>query len=829
VACTNRYVICKFSGDMLANVARVPFVPNPVDGVRFHSDVVANLWHRASLFQDLRKSRTKRAFRAPAIFLTGILLTLFGFLLTGALQNAAAADVLTQHNDNARTGANLGETVLTTASVKPDTFGLLWTLYVDGQIVAQPLYVSQLRIDTSTNPSAPLVQGTFNAVVVATMHNTVYVYDADAENRLPDGRTKPLWATWLGQPRVSGADIDMFATNDPEWGIVATPVIDPQKSTVWVVAWHDDGGTMRYRLHSLNVKDGSQRRPPVVIGGDPPDPAKPCAYPNGFNPCKQKQRAALLLDKAVIYVAFGGDGNRGSLFAFDAATLQQRASWSPTPTGSNGGIWQSGQGPAADQDGNVYLMIANGTFDANTGGPNYGQSFVKLRLDNGSFTVKDYFTPCDQEFLSSVDLDLGSGGPVLIPGTNLVFGGGKKGFLYVVSRNNMGKYAASPLAPNCKNPNAIQEFQASELHMHGAGTSFGHIHGSPVFWKGPDKSRAYVWGETDRLKAFTFEQGKFTGVSAPTTSTFAAPPLSMPGGMLSVSSNGAKPGSGIVWAVVPFDGDANKARGVQGILLALDAQNVTRQLWTSELSGARDRLGLFAKFVAPTIAGGKVFVATYGDKEPNVRPPQPPAHYYVAVYGLLPHQHPKPIVNQMRDDVSVTAATAITAVALDSSTCRPVDAGNVDCTAALSQQFGAPSLHTVIVPSGYDFAGCNLLRVTTASKQSGLATATGIGWYSADATSGAQAMTSGRFVTTAELKQVGTATFKSGAPAILHEFVGVANCPAGQVSFDKLFKPYVQFENAPDGKIYRNWDVAQNYRISRGTPRFDRSADVLAP
>ena len=145
---------------------------------------------------------------------------------------------------------------------------------------------------------------------------------------------------------------------------MGTPVIDPQKSTVWVVAWHAEGGTFTYRLHALNLKDGAERQPSVLIGGAPPDPAKPCAYPGGYNPCHQKQRTALLLSQGVIYIAFGGDGNRGGVFAHDAASLQQVAFWPSTPTGNDGGIWQSGQGPAADDDGNVYLVTGNGTFDA---------------------------------------------------------------------------------------------------------------------------------------------------------------------------------------------------------------------------------------------------------------------------------------------------------------------------------------------------------------------------------------------------------------------------------------------------------------------------------
>src|SRR5215471_8891709 len=343
-------------------------------------------------------------------------------LLACGPPSTEAADVLTQHNDNARTGANTAETVLTTANVKPETFGRLWTLYADGQVSAQPLYISQVAVDTSANANTPLVRGTFNAVLVATMHNTVYLYDADRENPLPDGRTKPLWATWLGEPRPGGKDIDMWSTNDPEWGILSTPVIDPQKTTVWVVAWHSEGGRLLYRLHALNLRDGTHRHPPVVIGGDPPNAAQPCAYPGGFNPCLQKQRAAVLLSQGALYVTFGGDGNRGSIFVIDAASLQQRAVWVSTPTGINGGIWQSGQGPAADADGTVYLITGNGTFDANTGGRNYGDSFVKLKLANGALAVQDYFTPCNQAFLDGKDYDLGTGGAVLVPDTNLLYG-----------------------------------------------------------------------------------------------------------------------------------------------------------------------------------------------------------------------------------------------------------------------------------------------------------------------------------------------------------------------------------------------------------------------
>jgi hypothetical protein len=269
-------------------------------------------------------------------------------------------------------------------------------------------------------------------------------------------------------------------------------------------------------------------------------------------------------------------------------------------------------------------------------------------------------------------------------------------------------------------------------------------------------------------------------------------------------------------------------------VLALDAQDVTKQLWTSELAGARDRLGLFAKFQVPTVADGKVFVPTYGDDEQqrvyggNTRPAQLPARYYVAVYGPLGHgPHGKVVVNKDEDDVTVTKAVATAPLALDLGTCPPADPGNLDCTAALAARFAAPALHRVIVPVGGNFAGCNVLLVTTASKQAAVANSTGVGWYAAEATAGSQAMTTGRFVPRAELKVAGAATLKTGDPAVLHTFVGVANCPAGQGSFDRLFKPYMEFDTPQ--QTFRNWDRSANYRISRTAPQFDRSANVLGP
>ena len=783
----------------------------------------------------LAKSTGVKSMYLPVRRLRLFLAYLSGVVAVLGLSAAEAGDVLTQHYNNARTGATLEESVLNTTNVASGIFQKLWTLYADGQIVAQPLYVSDLQIDTTANPAAPPVKGKFNAVIIATMHNTVYVYDADKENRGPDGRTVPLWATWLGQPRAGGKDIDMWSTNDPEWGIVSTPVVSEDKATLFVVAWHNDGADgLRYRLHALDLKSGAQRRAPVNVGVSSSDPSQPCKPQNQFNPCSQKQRAALLLSNGIIYIGFGGDGNRGALFAFDAASLTQKAFWSPTPTGRSGGIWQSGQGPAADAQGMVYLMIGNGTFDADTGGHNYGDSFVKLNFEGQGLVVKDFFTPCNNKFLDQLDLDLGSAGPMLVPDTPpRIISGGKEGILYVLSLTDMGKFAASPTAPNCQNPNAVQQVNAFPPVFHNGQKHWGNIHGSPVFWKEPETAWVYVWGENSRLEAFNFEGGLLKNVDNPKESKFR-PPIGMPGGMLTVSANGSQPGSGIVWAVVPLDGDANQQRGVKGIVLALDAHDVSRTLWTSEQDAERDRLGLFAKFDPPMVANGKVFVATYGDDEPlrkyagDSRPAAFPKNFYVAVYGLQTAPMPAHrVIDQDRDDVAVIRAET-SPLTLDTSRCKPIDATSVDCTDALAENAQAPSLHRVLLAPNQDLRACALLRVTTAAKNAALQGALGIGFWSTQAVGGNQAAEdAGRFIPKDQLKARGNATLKSGDPATLYEFVGVLNCPAvGSEQVVRLFKPYMEFAGA-GGSVIHNWDLASNYLISRTVQQFDRSADVL--
>ncbi|MEI7996018.1 MAG: hypothetical protein WCH01_14065, partial [Methylococcaceae bacterium] len=265
-------------------------------------------------------------------------------------------NVLTHHNDNRRSGANLQETQLNVADVK-QKFGKLWTLFVDGQIVAQPLYVSGLNVSG---------KGNFNAVIVSTMHNTIYVYDADKKPTLPQSQDALIWAQWLGQPQTENPGFDSWNTNFPEYGILSTPVINNEGTTLYAVSWHNNNGG-EFHLHAIDLTKASFPGP-----GFPPtdyrDIVKPAPVITAsikkagggtlkLDASQQKQRAALLLDNGVLYIGFStnresGGNLHGWLLAYDAHTLKQKAVWNVTPTGINGGIWQAGSGPAADATGN---------------------------------------------------------------------------------------------------------------------------------------------------------------------------------------------------------------------------------------------------------------------------------------------------------------------------------------------------------------------------------------------------------------------------------------------------------------------------------------------
>ena len=537
-----------------------------------------------------------------------------------------AADVFTQRGDNQRTAVNTGEQQLTHQSVRTH-FGKLWTLYSDAKIMAQPLYVGNMKSNTCP--------GGCNTVIFASMKGTIYAYKADQK---PTSINDTLvWAKYLGDPRNGGGDIDMWATDDPWWGILGTPVIDPANRLLYVVAWNNDNN---YRVYALDLQDGQVKKGAVVVQGTVNGRQ---FFQNGQQ--TRKQRAGLLLDHGLLYVGFGGDtgGIAGWFFVYDAATLALKAVWSPVPGGPNGGIWMSGNGPLADQDGTVYMQTANGAFDKQNN--KFGNALVKLRLNGGQIQVEDSYAPCNTAFMNANDMDLGSAGPVFLPG-NLILSGGKFGAFYLMKRSQLGGF--QPGGNNCNDSNLVLErVQATR----------GHIHGNPVFWNGSNGDWIYVMGEGDNLKAFPFQNDRIKAAPGEVKKSAWRPPKPtvnncqgrlpdnwMPGGSLTVSSNGKTAGTGIVWVVSPANGDANTFRGVKGMLMAFNAENVGEELWRSQGADSAhdtaDSFGLLARFAPPTVANGKVFVGNAGDGEAVAsycngnRPRNFPANFGLVVYGL---------------------------------------------------------------------------------------------------------------------------------------------------------------------------------------------------
>jgi len=571
-------------------------------------------------------------------------------------------DVLTRRYNDERNGVNDRETILTQENVR-SRFGKLWTLYADGKIMAQPLYVSNLRVPgkkiAGSTAQRKCANGC-NAVIFATMKGSVYAYMADQRPTSKDDTL--LWSTYLSDqqnchcnatgPQLGTSKVESEGLDDPWWGILSTPVIDRTTNSLFVIDWTND---QQYRLYDLNLTTGAVQKGPVVVDGKVG--SQSFAPPAGETQTA-RQRAGLLLSGGLLYAAFGMDNPDqagGWLFVYDAATLELKTVWSPTPNGRDGGIWMSGDGPSVDDAGNIYLQTGNGVLDPAKN--SYGDSIVKLRYQNGAMVLEGFFAPCNQALLKKCDLDQGSTGAVLFGDS--VLGAGKDGKLFLMHTNQMPGYRADAAISqsggcgsgrsDCEEPAALtQKWQVTKEKISGA----------PVVWKGPrNQTWLYVMAVGDALKAYPWKDGKFD-VQAVTRSDFIQPRLDKvpscqtnehggawwPGGFIEVSSDGTKPGTGIVWALVPANGDSNHCRGVKGMLLALNAEDITQELWRSQgqdanLTDTDNSFGLLPRFNLPTIANGKVFVSTAGDSEPlrHYRGPRPapgPANYYLTVYGL---------------------------------------------------------------------------------------------------------------------------------------------------------------------------------------------------
>lgn len=504
----------------------------------------------------------------------------------------AQASVTTHHNDVSRTGQNLNETILNTSNVNVNQFGKLFACLVDGYIYAQPLYMAQVTVSSVLH----------NVVYVATENNSVYAFDAD--------NGAQLWHVNFGTPVPSTDIASTYKDLTPVIGITGTPVIDPVSSTIYLVGKTKDTSTNTYHqsLHALDITSGAERpgSPAEIAASVPGTGSGSTGGSLAFQPLYQLNRPGLLLLNGVVYIAFGSHGDigpyHGWVLAYDASTLAQIAAFNTTPNGSEGAIWQGGQGLVADAD-NIYFMTGNGSFDVNTGGTDYGDSVIKLSTSTG-LSVSDYFTPDNQNSLNQSDADLGSGGPILLPGTTSIVGGGKDGILRLINTAGMGEFNLGLNAD-------LQEFQATS----------GIIMIGPVYWDTPNHGPVvYLWGPGDHLKAFQFTNGSFQ-TTAISQSTMTSPAGNSNAAPLSVSANGSTSGTGILWAALSFSGDSNQ-QTVSGILRAFDASNLLTELWDSKQNVARDDVGSYAKFVPPTVANGKVYLATFSNQ--------------LLVYGLLP-------------------------------------------------------------------------------------------------------------------------------------------------------------------------------------------------
>jgi hypothetical protein len=556
-------------------------------------------------------------------------------------------DVLTQHNDNMRSGLNANETLLTPANVTVSKFGKLFTHPVDGIIVGQPLYASNVLMNDGQ---------LHNVVYVATQHNTVYAFDADGTQ---GNNASPLWSVSLNDGGTPDpiADYGCTGTHYTEIGIVSTPAIDPGKTTLYVVAKTLTNSVRNFSLHALDITTGNELSGgPVIIMGT-------AASGNGsgtFNPIFQLQRPALLLQNGVIYIGFGGNGcdvyaYNGWLFAYNSQTLQQEFAFLVTPDGRKGSIWQGGSGPATDANGYIYFATANGDYDGPPGNYDYADSVLKMGWSGGVLSVVDYFTPYNQQQLKNLDLDLGSSGPLVLPDQpgpypHLMVAGGKEGTLYLVNRDAMGQF--SPDGDNVAQsiPGAV----ATE------------VAGVPSYWNG----NVYLAGDADYIKQFALVNGLLTQQPVSETTVFfgGAGPAST-----SITANGNS--NGILWAI----------RHTNPALFAFDPTNLATKFYdsTQALMG-RDKLVPVARFVTPTISNGKVYI---GGKAA------------LAAYGLLPRLSVGTGNNQTGMEKTVLPV-ALSVAAADAYASTPLVGIAVTC-----KDGGAGGLFTPSQPQTTDATG----------------------------------------------------------------------------------------------------------------------------
>ncbi|MGA7753054.1 MAG: pyrrolo-quinoline quinone [Candidatus Sulfotelmatobacter sp.] len=512
-------------------------------------------------------------------------------LLSALAGIPSIAQVTTSQYDNARTGATLHEKILNPSNVNAKQFGKLGAFKVDGAVYAQPLFLPSVEIPR---------KGTHDVLFVATEHDSVFAFDA---NRPGDA---PLWqVSFLDKARgltTLSEDNAQCPFIRPEVGITSTPVIDLPSGTLYVLARtripHRASADEYFQhLHALAITTGVEKfgGPKLVTASVPGRGAGRSNREVAFDPLRENPRAALTLANNNVYLAWASscdvDPYHGWVMAYDAQTLAQKAVLNVDPDGSEAGIWLSDTGPAVDSEGNLYVPTGNGTFDATSGGRDYGDSVLKL--DGSSLAIRDYFTPFDQESILAGDSDVGSSGPTLLPDQpgqhrHLLLQPTKHSILYVIDRDQMGKFHTDR--------DAIPQ----RIHMAGEGL------GAMAYWNG----HVFFAASNDYLRDYAIKSGQLV-VSASSSLKFANS-----GATPSVSSDGNK--NAIVWAIdtKPWDGPDTKP----AVLYAFDATKLGAPIYTSEQNAARDRAAMATRFVIPVVVNGRVYFATRGEVE---------------VYGLL--------------------------------------------------------------------------------------------------------------------------------------------------------------------------------------------------
>jgi hypothetical protein len=543
---------------------------------------------------------------------------LIGFVMLSAL--APGADVLTYHNDNARTGQNSNEAILTHANVNASEFGLLRVLAADGKVDAQPLYAAGVSISG---------MGLHNVLFVATEHDTVYAFDAETGTL--------LWTVSLLGTGETPSDDRGCSQVTPEIGITSTPVIDRNlgpNGTIFLVAMSkNSSGQYFQRLHALDLASGTHSLAPVTVSATYPGTGDNSIGGNVvFAPAQYKERAALLLLNGILYTAWASHCDirpyTGWIIGYDASTLTQTSVLNITPNGNEAAIWMSGAGLAADPQNYIYFLAGNGTLDTTltaSGFPinnDFGNSFMKLSTAGNGLSPADYFATFNTPSQNSQDLDLGSGGALVLPDMKdaqgvtrqLAVGAGKDQNIYLVDRLNMGKF-------NSANDNAIYQKLSGALP--------GGVWAMPGYFNGT----LYYGSVGNPLKAFPFQSARLSSSSSQSSVSFG-----YPGTTPSISANGTA--NAIVWA----SENSNPA-----ILHAFAATNLAIELYNSQqAANGRDDFGAGNKFITPTIADGQVYVGTTSG---------------VGVFGLLTQSTPTIVLTSPVDGANYKAPANITLTA----------------------------------------------------------------------------------------------------------------------------------------------------------------------